>query len=178
MNVSEILKKQVEETYRATLGLVDLVDADQLDWKPTTGDNWMTTGQLLHHLETACGALAGCFVTGDWSVLAQLEPPEAERDPETGMLPASAMQTCTDVAACRAAIEADRAKALAAIDEAGEERLVNEESTAPWSPTPRTLGYNLFECVQHLGSHKAQLFYYLKLQGKPVHTGSLWGMEG
>ena len=134
MNVSEILKKQVEETYNATLGLVDQVDADQLDWKPATGDNWMTTGQLLRHLETACGMIAGCFVTGDWSVLAQFEADESKRDPETGMLPASEMQTCTDVAACRAAIEADKAKALAAIDEAGEERLVNEESAAPWNP--------------------------------------------
>ena len=30
--------------------------------------------------------------------------------------------------------------------------------------------------VDHLKEHKAQLFYYLKLQGKPVHTGNLWGM--
>jgi hypothetical protein len=24
--------------------------------------------------------------------------------------------------------------------------------------------------------HAGQLFYYLKLQGKPVNTGHLWGM--
>jgi hypothetical protein len=30
--------------------------------------------------------------------------------------------------------------------------------------------------VQHLAQHKGHLFYYLKLQGKPVHTGDLWGM--
>jgi hypothetical protein len=29
--------------------------------------------------------------------------------------------------------------------------------------------------VDHLASHKSQLFYYLKLMGRPVHTGSLWG---
>jgi hypothetical protein len=28
----------------------------------------------------------------------------------------------------------------------------------------------------HLTQHKGQLFYYLKLQGKPVNTGDLWGM--
>jgi hypothetical protein len=30
--------------------------------------------------------------------------------------------------------------------------------------------------IGHLAQHKAQLFYYLKLQGKPVHTGHLYGM--
>jgi len=176
MNIGELLKKHVEETYHATLGMLELVDEDALDWKPATGDNWMTTGQLLWHLEHACGLMAGCFVTGDWSVLSSFETDESQRDPETGLLPAAAMKSVESVAAARTAIEADKAKALAAIDEAGEERLANEEGVAPWNPTPRALGYNLLECVQHLGTHKAQLFYYLKLQGKPVHTGTLWGM--
>jgi hypothetical protein len=30
--------------------------------------------------------------------------------------------------------------------------------------------------VGHLAQHKGQLFYYLKLQGKPVNTAHLWGM--
>jgi len=38
------------------------------------------------------------------------------------------------------------------------------------------LGQRLLQMAYHLGSHKAQLFYYLKLQGVPVHTGHLWGM--
>jgi uncharacterized damage-inducible protein DinB len=29
--------------------------------------------------------------------------------------------------------------------------------------------------VEHLNQHKGQLFYYLKLQGKPVKTPDLWG---
>jgi len=29
--------------------------------------------------------------------------------------------------------------------------------------------------IQHLNQHKGQLFYYLKLQGKPVSTPDLWG---
>jgi hypothetical protein len=32
------------------------------------------------------------------------------------------------------------------------------------------------QMVDHLFCHKNQLFYYLKLMGKPVDTGSLWGM--
>jgi hypothetical protein len=30
--------------------------------------------------------------------------------------------------------------------------------------------------LAHLAQHKGQLFYYLKLMGRPVHTGHLWGM--
>ena len=176
MNISGLLKKQVEDSYGATLAMLDLVDETALDWKPATGDNWMTMGQLLRHLEHSCGLIAACFVANDWSVLAEFAESGGEPDPETGLLPASAMSPCENIAAARAAIEVDKAKALAAIDEAGEERIINEEGVAPWNPTPRTLGFNLLECVQHLNSHKAQLFYYLKLQGKPVHTGTLWGM--
>ncbi len=29
--------------------------------------------------------------------------------------------------------------------------------------------------IEHLKQHKGQLFYYLKLQGKPVNTSDLWG---
>jgi len=38
------------------------------------------------------------------------------------------------------------------------------------------LGHHLLQMVEHLNSHKSQLFYYLKMQGKPVNTGDLWGM--
>ncbi len=62
------------------------------------------------------------------------------------------------------------------IARAGENDLANKTVTAPWDPTPRPLGYRLNEMIDHLISHKAQLFYYLKLQGKPVNTGNLWGM--
>jgi hypothetical protein len=30
--------------------------------------------------------------------------------------------------------------------------------------------------VEHLGNHQSQLFYYLKLMGKPVNTMHLYGM--
>ena len=179
MNIGELLTKQVEDTYGATAGLVALVDDDRLSWKPQSGDNWMTTGQLLKHIETACGLIAQCFVTGDWAVLGKVEAEMMEgeeRDPSTGMYKAEALPATANKADTLAALEADKAAVLAAIAEAGEDRLASEESTAPWNPSPRSLGYNVLECLQHLASHKSQLFYYLKLQGKPVSTGDLWGM--
>ncbi|MCY4545123.1 MAG: hypothetical protein OXD39_07785, partial [Gemmatimonadetes bacterium] len=60
---------------------------------------------------------------------------------------------------------------------AGEERMQNEPAPAPWDPTSPVLGHRMMEMVQHLALHKAQLFYYLKLQGKPVNTMHLWGVQ-
>ena len=62
--------------------------------------------------------------------------------------------------------------------EAGEERLENEMLSAPWDPTNTeiALGRHLLGMVIHLQSHKSQLFYYLKLQGKDMNTQTLWGM--
>lgn len=179
MNISELLQRNVAETYGATAGLVGLVDDDALGWTPDSGENWMTTGQLLKHIETACGLVAKCFVTGDWSVMGKMEAEMVEgheRDPETGMYSAEAMPTATSTADTLAALEADRAATLGAIAEAGEERLAGEQVAAPWNPTPRALGYCLLECLQHLSAHKSQLFYYLKLQGRSVNTAHLWGM--
>jgi hypothetical protein len=47
---------------------------------------------------------------------------------------------------------------------------------APWAPGREfVLGWHLLQMVRHLDLHKAQLFYYLKLQGESVNTGDLWG---
>ena len=62
---------------------------------------------------------------------------------------------------------------LEGIDDA---RLLGERSPAPWGGPEVTLFQHLESMVLHLGQHKGQLFYYLKLQGKPVNTMHLWGM--
>jgi len=52
-------------------------------------------------------------------------------------------------------------------------------SAAPWEPeNARSLGLHCLSMVQHLDSHRHQLFYYLKLMGKDVNTMTLWGMKG
>ena len=56
MNWKELLKNEIEHTYKVTEGLMDLVDNDSLEWKPSPGSNWMTTGQVLRHLTDANGA--------------------------------------------------------------------------------------------------------------------------
>ena len=74
------------------------------------------------------------------------------------------------------ALAADKALALSCIQKAGEKALASKKVAAPWDPTPQPLGVQFLHMVGHLSTHKAQLFYYLKLQGLPVHTGHLWGM--
>ena len=50
MKLTEILKQDAQGMYHATEGLFRL--EDDLEWKPSTGMNWMRTAQLLHHART------------------------------------------------------------------------------------------------------------------------------
>lgn len=167
MNWTGLLKAEIEDAYHATEGLLKLVDRDSLGWKPATGSNWMTVGQLLEHLTTACGAGMKGFVTGDWGM-----PEESV----AGMPTAETMPAAKSVAAVKRKLAADKALALEMVEKAGERSLGNRATPAPWDPRPMVLGQRMMQMVAHLAQHKAQLFYYLKLQGKPVHTGHLWGM--
>ncbi len=174
MNWTQLLTQSIEETYGATSGLFELVDEGGLDWKPATGENWMSMGQLLLHTATGCGEPCKGFVTGDWGMpegvsLADVPPEE--------MLPsAEKMEAVSSLDEARQALAADKQLALDMIAQAGEDDLATKMVTAPWDPRPQLLGYMLLQMVGHLGIHKAQLFYYLKLRGKPVHTGNLFGM--
>lgn len=173
MNWTEMLRAQVESTFRATEGLMDLVDEKNLDWRPETGHNWMSTGQLLKHLTTACGHCMKGFVTGDW---ATPDGDFSEMAPEDMLPPAEKLPTSKSVHEARQELQADKQLAMQMIQQAGEKDLATRRVAAPWDPRERELGAQLLEMVGHLGQHKAQLFYYLKLQGKPVHTGHLYGM--
>jgi uncharacterized damage-inducible protein DinB len=164
MNWTQLLKSEMEEAYRATEGLMDLVDEDRLDWKPETGESWMTTRQLLRHLTDACGWCSANFVEDRWAAIM------------AGDQTASPPTTVDSVAEAKALLAEDKARAFDAVDQAGEEALGSKRLAAPWDPTPRALGQHLLQMVGHLQTHKAQLFYYLKLQGKPVNTFTMWGL--
>jgi len=86
------------------------------------------------------------------------------------------MPSVTSVAQAKEELAADKAVALAMVEEAGEQRLANDPCPAPWDPSPVLLGQRMLGMVGHLVHHKSQLFYYLKLQGKPVDTHTLYGM--
>ena len=174
MSWIKILKEQAEAAYVATEGLLDLVDDGTLDWKPETGTNWLTVGQLLKHIAEACGATCKGFVTGDWGA-----PPESfeNMNPEDMLPPADAFPAFASVTEAKSALAADKALTFALIEQAGDDDLETKLVTAPWDPQPRPLGAQIGGAIEHLTAHKAQLFYYLKLQGVDVNTGHLWGMQ-
>jgi hypothetical protein len=97
--------------------------------------------------------------------------------PEEMMPPAEGLPTVATVDQAKKLLAEDKALALRMIDQAGEQALANKLMPAPWSPNGACypLGRHLLQMVQHLERHKTQLFYYLKLQGKPVNTVDLWG---
>jgi len=174
VNWTQLLEGEIETTYTTTARLLDEVDPGSLAWKPQTGRNWMTVGQLLKHISNACGAGCKGFVTGDWG----LPPGKKLEDlsPEEMTPPAEKLPAVESVEEAKKLLEEDKAIALQMINQAGENDLANKEIVAPWAPgAPLALGRHLLQMVQHLDRHKSQLFYYLKLQGKAVSTADLWG---
>ena len=174
MNWTELLKGQIAYEYTVADGLLDHVDESNMDWKPDTGTNWMTTGQLCMHITSACGVLIRGFDTGDWGLPEGIDP--SDMKPEDMMPPAEKMPTIGSIAEAKQLLQEDKQLALNTIATAGEDNLANKPAPAPWDPTDMPLGQRCLSAVAHLSQHKGQLFYYLKLQGKPVNTSHLWGM--
>lgn len=172
MNWTEMLKAETEDAYRCADALMATVEDGDLDWKPATGDNWMTTGQLLRHMVSACGAASKGFVTGDWGLPPDADP--TEMSTEEMLPPAEKMLAAESVAAAREGLAADKQVALEMIEAAAER--MDEPTPAPWDPRPISLGLRILGMINHLNNHKAQLFYYLKLQGRPVNTMHFYGM--
>jgi len=173
MNWTDLLKTETDSAYRAAERLLSHVEEDALDWKPSDSNNWMTTGQLLKHITEACGSTCRGFVTGDWGMPDGVEINDM---PEDAMLPpAESLPTVASIAAAREALAADKRLAIQMIDQAADR--LDDPTPAPWAPEyPLPLGQQLLGMINHLNNHKAQLFYYLKLQGKPVNTMHFYGM--
>jgi uncharacterized damage-inducible protein DinB len=174
VNWTQFLKSEVETAYATTVKLMDKVDPNSLGWKPESGSNWMTVGQLLKHIAEGCGTGCRGFVTGDWGLPAGTKMEDLSF--EEMMPPAEKLPTVASVDEAKKLLAEDKALALRMIDQAGETDLENKEIPVPWAPgTSLVLGRHLLHMVKHLDRHKSQLFYYLKLQGKPVNTVDLWG---
>jgi hypothetical protein len=172
MKLAETLKQDAEGVYLAAEGLFKQVDGNKLDWKPATGTNWMNVGQLLLHCTEACGKCIKGFVTGEWDFPAP--PPDAPPPDPSQMPKAETMRAVTSVDEALKMLAADKALCMKILSEVSDERLANERSAPPWGGPERSLYQHCNEMIWHLGQHKGQLFYYLKLQGKDVNTMTLW----
>ena len=173
MNWRQLLTEEIEYNYMVADKVMALVDDDKLDWKPETGENWMTAGQVLKHIASSTGPCFKGFITGDWRV----GDVDYNDLPKEEMLPtAEALPTVDSVAAARKELAEDKKLSLEMLAKALDDDLAGKPAPAPWDPRPVLLGHRLLSMVLHIMQHKGQLFYYLKLQGKPVNTGDLWGM--
>jgi len=90
--------------------------------------------------------------------------------------PAEKLPTIASVKEAKQLLAEDKELAIKMLEQCDEERLANAVAPAPWDPTEIILGHRLLQMIEHLKQHKSQLYYYLKLQGKPVNTSHLWGM--
>jgi len=174
MSWKELVKREMVSNYKITQNLLDLVKDEDLTWKPATGTNWMTTAQLLMHLTNACGSPIKGFVTGDWGMPEGMDIKDLA--PEDMLPPAEKLPTIGSVAETKDLLKQDEKLAFEILEKCSDEDLRNKPAPSPWDSTPMILGHRLLEMVDHLRQHKGQLFYYLKLQGKPVNTGHLYGM--
>lgn len=168
MKLNDILKQDAEGVYRAAEGLFKL--ADDYAWKPATGSNWQNTGQLMLHCTNACGRTLKGFVTGDWGF-----PVDPDSPPDAAQMPkAEDMPAVKNLDEALKLLAEDKALTMKLLDGLDDTRLLTELSAPPWGGPERTLFQHANECIWHLGQHKGQLFYYLKLQGKDVNTMHLW----
>ena len=115
------------------------------------------------------------FFTGDWGMPEGMSMEDMA--PEEMLPPAEKLPTVESVAQAREMLAVDKSLALEMVEEAGEDTLQGKQVAPPWEPNDLApMGSHFLGMVQHLAVHTSQLFSYLKLMGKPVNTGHLWGM--
>ena len=160
------LKEYANQVYKATAGLMQLVPEDKLSWKPSETNNWMTLGQLLHHLPESTGMCMKMFIEDAW--------PEFSEDEM--MASAEKMATAKSVQEALDQLEKDRKLMVELLDGLSDEDYTSRMVAAPWCSTPFPLWAQLLGMVEHQINHKMMLFTYLKLLDIPVHTGHLYGV--
>jgi uncharacterized damage-inducible protein DinB len=172
----QILIEEAEATYTITEKLFHRVADNELSWKPITGKNWMTVGQLLMHCANfGCGKAIQGFVKGDWGLAEGAEPEDL--DAMQHVPPAATLPSVESVGQALELLANDRSLALRCIGEVEEAELLAKRFTAPWGGSEMSLFQHLSLMIAHLAQHKGQLFYYLKLMEKDLTTSDLWGAQ-
>jgi uncharacterized damage-inducible protein DinB len=174
MALTEILVQEADITYNVTQKLIKKCAGHDLSWKPQTGSNWMTLGQVIMHCTNGCGAGIKAFLIDDWGLPKGMKIEDLP--PEEMLPPAEKMPSIESVEQALELLAKDRDTATALLEPAIEGRLLKERRIAPWGGPEMTLFQHLMAMIEHLRQHKGQLFYYLKLMGQNVKTEDLWGM--
>lgn len=169
ITLKEVLLEKAKTTYSITEKLFNRVTDNELSWKPATGKNWMSVGQLLMHCANfGCGKAVQGFVKGDWGFPDNI-------DTDLHIPPPEKLPCVESVDQALRLLEEDRKLTLNCISEVKETELITKRIIAPWGGPEQTLFQNLQLMIDHLVQHKGQLFYYLKLMSKDVNSTDLWG---
>jgi uncharacterized damage-inducible protein DinB len=171
MTLTQVLLAEAEANYAIAETLFRRVADDELPWTPAAGKGWMTVGQLLMHCASfGCGKAIQGFVSGDWGAGVE------DATTQVHVPPAAALPSVASVRQALELLADDRRLAVSCIAAAGEQDLQERHVAAPWGGPEVSLFQQLLHMIAHLAQHKGQLFYYLKLMGKDVKTGDLWGV--
>lgn len=172
--LKQVLLQEAEKTYKTTENLFRKVDDHELDWKPETGKNWMTTRQLLLHCaKYGCGLAFQGFIKGDWGPVGA---EHSENQGEAQHLPkAEDLPYVENVEQALKILKDDQKLATRCLNDVDESELLSRRLVAPWGGLEMSLFQHLLMMIAHLVQHKGQLYYYLKLMGKDVDSSDLWG---
>ncbi len=151
-----------------------MVDDSELDWKPSSGSNWMTTAQLLMHISTACSVAIKNFIRGEPGRPEDLSANQLSL--EEMLPPAEKMPAVESVEEALKLLAEDSKMALTSLALCREDELESRQTPALWDPESLPLGLRRLQMTAHLNQHKTQLLYYLKLMGKAVSTRTSYGI--
>jgi uncharacterized damage-inducible protein DinB len=154
----------IRKTQAPLKAMIEMVPDDKLDWAPAEG--FMNLGQLLKHLsENWC--VIRMMVTGEWPFS---DPKEMEEGMKLENMPSCSKSEALEV------MDKDLTDAVAFIEkEISDDDFFAKQVSAPWGFSG-AIWQAVLMAKDHQMNHKMQLHIYLKLLGKPVHTGTLYGM--
>ena len=159
MNKDEY-RQYVLDAYKPAETMMRMAPADKLDWKPAP--NFMSLGQLLHHLSEGVGSGLRMLVQNSW--------PSME-ETEGGMKPES-LPSCGVEEALRR-LEEDKTVLREVLDGVSDKDFAEKIVSVPWGWQSKMERMAL-DFREHFIHHKMQLFTYLKLLGLPVNTETLY----
>lgn len=159
MNKDEY-RQYVLDAYKPAETMMRMAPADKLDWKPAP--NFMSLGQLLHHLSEGVGSGLEMLVRGNWPSMEEMEKGMKQEN----------LPSCSAEEALRR-LEQDKAALHDVLAGISEEDFANKVVSVPWGWKSKMERMAL-DFREHFIHHKMQLFTYLKLLGLPVNTETLY----
>jgi len=153
--------EMVTGAYAPALGLIRMVPADKLNWRP--GPTFMSLGQLICHLGTGMGAEFQCLVNNKWPTMEEMME---------GMKLENLPSCSVEEAAQR--LEKDKTTLRDVLNGVSDSDFAQKVVSVPWGWKAKMEIMAIY-FREHFTNHKMQLFTYLKLLGLPVNTQTLYG---